>query len=128
MSFMVLPTTPITNYVTAAAGGAYANSPQLTLGINEVTTVVTAGDSVQAPPANIGGSFVVINSGAAGTTGLKIWGQAANAANGGVADQFMLHGSSALTPAATGVALAAGHCSWFACTQPGVWKQIGDFS
>lgn len=128
MTVYVLPNLPVTNNITALAGGALsALTPLLSNGFNEVDTVATTGDSVVMPPAVMGASVLVnMQNTAAGLSG-KILGQA-NPFNGNVADQFVLHGAVALVAGSTGVTLLNGHCSLFICTTQGIWKQVGDFS
>ena len=129
MTISVLPNLPVTNQITALAGGAYAGAnPQLNIGWNEIDTVVTAGDSVMLPPAVAGMQCLISNMGAAGTTGLKIYALASNSYNGNLADQIVAHGATALIAGSTGVSVATGHVTLFVCTTQGVWKQIGDFS
>jgi hypothetical protein len=128
MSVYTLPNNPVTNNITALAGGALtAATPLLSTGMNEVDTVVTTGDSVVMPPAIMGAScWVNMQNTAAGLSG-KILAQA-NPFNGGALDQFVLHGAVTFTPGATGVVLLNGHCSLFICTTQGQWKQVADFS
>jgi len=55
MSVYTLPNNPVTNNITALAGGALtAATPLLSTGMNEIDTVVTTGDSVVMPPAVMG--------------------------------------------------------------------------
>jgi hypothetical protein len=128
MSVYTLPNNPVTNNITALAGGALsAATPLLTTGMNEIDTVVTTGDSVVMPPAVMGSSvWVNMQNTAAGLSG-KIVAQA-NPYNSNILDQFVLHGSVALVAGATGLVLLNGHCSLFICTTQGIWKQVGDFS
>lgn len=128
MSVYVLPTLPVTNNLTALAGGANtAATPLLSTGFNEVDTVATTGDSVALPPAVMGASCIVNcqNTGA-GTT-MKIYGLA-NPFNGNAVDGIIAHGAVAITAGGTGVSLATGHVAWFICTTQGQWKQAGDLS
>jgi hypothetical protein len=128
MSVYTLPNNPVTNTITALAGGALnANTPLLTTGMNEVNTVVTTGDSVVMPPAVMGSSVWVNAQNTAAGLSVKILGQA-NPYNNNALDQFVLHGAVAFTAGATGLSLANGHCSLFICTTQGQWKQVGDFS
>jgi hypothetical protein len=128
MTIRVLPDTPVTNNITALAGGALTTAtPLLSTGMNEIDTVVTTGDSVVMPPAVMGFSvWVNMQNTAAGLSG-KILAQA-NPFNNNILDQFVAHGSVALVAGATGLVLLNGHCSLFICTTQGIWKQVGDFS
>jgi hypothetical protein len=75
-----------TNAITAFAGGGQGSAVLLTAGINRVTTVGSAADSVKLPPALAGDIVVVINAAAANSmnvfpsTGDNINALAANAA------------------------------------------------
>lgn len=53
------------NGITAFAGGGQASATQLAAGINRVTTVASAADSVKLPQAVPGRAIVVINAAAA---------------------------------------------------------------
>jgi hypothetical protein len=53
------------NALTAHSGGGQGSALALTKGINRVTTVAVAGDSVKLPAATAGSSVVVINAAAA---------------------------------------------------------------
>ena len=74
-----------TGVITAFAGGGQASATALTKGLNNVTTVATAGDSVKLPVPEQGLYIVVKNSGATAldifpTTGTSIDALAANLA------------------------------------------------
>lgn len=85
---------PVYDGLTALAGGAQAGTP-LREGINRVTTVATAADSVQLPSSQdvTGEDLVVINAAAANSmnvfpaTGERINALAANAAFAMVANR-----------------------------------------
>jgi voltage-gated potassium channel Kch len=121
----VLPTRPVSNTLTALAGGALVGATLLNTGYNEVDTVVTTGDSLMMPPATLGADVTVNMQNTAAGASAKIFAQA-NPFNGNVLDQFVLHGVVALTPGATGVVLLNGHVSNFICTTLGIWKQVAD--
>jgi hypothetical protein len=95
------------NALTATAGGAQAGVP-LTSFINRFTTVGTAADSAQLPPAVLNRTVVVINDAAANSmnvfpqTGESIDAAAANAA----------------------VAIVAAKRRIFYCATPGLWSSI----
>jgi hypothetical protein len=105
--------------LTALAGGAQAGSPVLNAYITEFTTVASANDSCQLPPALAGEEFTVINSGAAN---LKVYAALVNAGNPAVpavADTIIALaggagvGSVVIAPNAIGV---------FSCPTVGRWK------
>jgi len=128
MTIRVLPDTPVSNTITALAGGALtAATPLLNTGMNEIDTVVTTGDSVVMPPAVMGFLVWVNCQNTAAGLSVKILAQA-NPFNGGQLDQFVAHGAVTFTAGATGLVLLNGHCSLFICTTQGIWKQVGDFS
>lgn len=127
MSVYTLPNRPVTNNLTALAGGASIGATQLSLGWNEVDTVVTTGDSVALPQAIQGADCLVNNQNTAAGTTVKIVGQA-NSLNGGAVDSIIAHGSVALVAGGTGVTLATGHVSQFICTTMGQWKQMSDLA
>lgn len=54
--------------LTALAGGGQTSATQLQYGLNVVATVVTAADSVQLPPCNVGAVVYVNNASANATT------------------------------------------------------------
>lgn len=127
MSVFVIPTTPITNTITALAGGAQVGATQLSRGFNEIDVVVTANDSVMLPNAILGAECVVNNMQPTTVT-VKIYGRPANELNGNLPDTIVAHGATAVTLGSTGVTLGTGHVSWFACMTQGQWKQIADFA
>lgn len=98
----------VANGLTAHAGGGQASALQLTAGINRVTTVATAADSVKLPAAKAGAQIVVINADAADsmnvfpTSGDKINALAADAA----------------------FAMAANKTAHFYCAVDGTWNSI----
>jgi hypothetical protein len=57
-------TFPNLQNIVAHAGGGQTNATQLNLGINVITTVATAGDSVKLPTDVLGQTVVVYNTGA----------------------------------------------------------------
>ncbi len=64
---------------TAFAGGGQASATQLSLGVNNVTVVATAGDSVKLPLAIQGEQVTVFNNGAAS---LQVFGSGTDTING----------------------------------------------
>lgn len=96
------------NALTAHAGGGQAAALQLSAGINRVTTVATAADSVKLPAAKAGAQIVVINADAADSmnvfpaTGDAINALAANAA----------------------FAMAANKTAIFFCAVDGIWNSV----
>lgn len=92
--------------LTALAGGAQAGSPVLNSALCEVTTVASANDSVQLPPAKAGYSLDVRNATA---TSMQVFGNQAltDTING--------------TAGATGIAVAANKSVRFWCPVDGKW-------
>jgi len=62
--------TTSTNSITAFSGGGQASATQLAAGINRITTVAAAGDSVKLPVAVVGQLLVVSNSAATNSMNL----------------------------------------------------------
>lgn len=91
--------------ITATAGGGQTSAYQLTFGLNRVTTVGTAGDSVKLPNCSGGLLVVVIN--AAASNSLNVFGQTGDTIN-------------ALS-ANTAYAIAANKMVIFACANNGNW-------
>ena len=125
MSIYVMPTIPVTNNITALAGGAAAGATPLTSGFNEVNTVITTGDSVVLPISEPGKDVLVNVQNTAAGLSVKIYGQA-NVRNGGIVDSIIAHGVVAVTPGLTGVSVVNGHVTEFVCTTLGQWKQLYD--
>lgn len=105
------------NGVTAHSGGGQANATLLDYGVNEITTVAVANDSVKLPPA-VGGAVVFVRNSTANSA--QVFGDAtASDTINGVAT-------------GTGVALAAGKNAIFAVMQtsnstlaiPGRWMMV----
>jgi len=69
------PTWSTASGLTAFPGGGGTNATLLTAGINSVSKVVTAGDSVILEPSRLGGCQIVINSGA---NAMQVWGNTSN--------------------------------------------------
>lgn len=101
-----LPNTTV-NGLTALAGGAQAGTA-LTAGINRVTTVATAADSVQLPPAVPGRRVVVINAAAANS--MNVFPQTGEIINALAAN--------------AGYAQAANKGVEFVCAVAGTWDTI----
>jgi hypothetical protein len=107
----------------AHAGGGQAAATPLTNWVNEVGTVVTAGDSVLLPAAQEGALLWVINMGAAS---MNIFPS--------VGDQISILGATAILAANASIALAAGASTGLVCYIPqskhgtilgaGIWKQV----
>lgn len=96
-----------TNYgITALAGGALsASTPVLTLGMNVVTVVATAGDSVVLPPAIAGSVVYMLNADI--VDAVKVYGNGSDTING--------------TAGGTGVSYAAAKRVMFMAVTNGVW-------
>lgn len=92
--------------ITALAGGAQIGSPVLVAALCEVTTVTSANDSVQLPPAKAGLSLDVRNATA---TSMQVFGNQTltDTVNG--------------TAGATGIAVAANKSIRFWCPVDGKW-------
>ncbi|MDO9334953.1 MAG: hypothetical protein Q7T61_01000 [Caulobacter sp.] len=94
----------VTNSLTAFAGGGQASATLLKAGINVVTTVATAADSVKLPLATqVGQAVVVVN--ADSTDSMQVFGSGTDTING--------------VATATGVAQAAGKVAVYYCTTKG---------
>jgi hypothetical protein len=91
--------------LTALAGGAQAGATPLQLGINSVTIVVTAGDSVLLPPATPGAIVVLLNAAA----------NSLNAFAFGATDVINALANATALACATGVTL-------FFCATAGHWR------
>ena len=111
-----------TNSIVALAGGGQAGSPVLAYAANEIDTVVTTNDSVQLPPAIPGARVLVLNAGA---NTVRIYaGAAPNVSNGSALDQIVPHATNTANANGTPSTVASGYTLMFACTTPGVWKQL----
>jgi|SRR5690349_6482308 len=96
------------NALTAHAGGGQGSALQLYAGINRVTTVATAADSVKLPAAKAGMQYVVINAAAANSMNVyPATGEAINALSANAA-----------------FAMAANKTAIFYCAVDGVWNSI----
>lgn len=94
------------NGLTAFAGGGQASATALTAGINRVTTVATAADSVRLPAAVAGTRVVVINAAAANAMNVfPATGEAINALS-----------------ANTAISVAANRVIEFVCAVAGTWN------
>jgi hypothetical protein len=100
----------------AKAGGGAAGTAVLPASFNEVSTVVTAADSVALPPALAGLEITVINSGA---NSLQVF-TSQNASAGQVVDSLINLAGADSTVA--GLAVAANAIGKFVCARLGVWK------
>ena len=101
------PTVSFTDAMTALAGGAQAGTAITTV-INRVTTVVTAGDSVQLPVSSPGLQLTVINAAAANS--LNVFGQ-----TGDTIDAIAANSPRAV---------AANKTANFYCTVSGKWHSV----
>jgi hypothetical protein len=95
-----------TTGITATAGGGQTNAYQLTFGLNRVTTVATAADSVKLPICQGGKIVIVINAAAANS--MNVYGQTGEVIN-------------ALSANAA-YAIAANKMVIFACGTDGFWS------
>lgn len=94
----------VNNTVTAFAGGGQTSATLLKPGINVVTVVATAADSVKLPLASqVGQAVVVINADSADS--MQVFGSGTDTINGAAT--------------ATGVAQAAGKLAVYYCTTLG---------
>lgn len=100
--------------VTALAGGGQTGATQLNYGLNQVTVVVTAADSVQLPACSVGAIVYVTNDD--GADAMTVYGKAGrtDTING--------------TAGATGVSQVAGSHAFYVCVAPGqssgAWQTI----
>jgi hypothetical protein len=98
------PTFTVANTLTATAGGTQAAALALTAGVNRITVVATAADSVRLPAMVPGQLAIVINSDAADST--QVFGAGTSTING--------------VATATGVALAAGKTGIYVAVTAGL--------
>lgn len=98
--------------IVALAGGGRPNSPVLNAANVELATVATGADSVQLPPAIVGLTITVTNSGAASA---QIFGNGSDT---------IQSGATTNAAGSVGVALAAASTAMFRCTKTGVWKRF----
>lgn len=91
--------------ITAYAGGGQTNATQLAAGINHVTVVATAADSVKLPKSVRGAICIVINGDSADS--MQVFGYGTDTIND--------------VATATGVAQAAGKTAVYACPVAGKW-------
>lgn len=94
--------------ITAFAGGGQASAYQLTAGLNRVTTVASANDSVKLPVCLGGKEITVINAAAANS--MNVYGQTGETIN-------------ALS-ANTAFAVAANKMVVFSCAADGAWYSL----
>lgn len=111
----------VTSGLTAHAGGGQAASLPMPAAINNVTTVASANDSVQLPPALIGAQIFLVNAGA---NSMQVFGDPSNLANGNASDVIIPHNSNNAAAAGTGVAQASTVGALYVCVTLGVWKQL----
>lgn len=91
--------------LTATPSGTQSNALLLTAGINRITTVGTAGDSVKLPPSQPGIEIDVIND--AASNSMQVYGSGTDTIND--------------VATATGVAQAAGKSAAYYCPVAGKW-------
>lgn len=100
--------------ITAFAGGGQASAAQLNYGLNQVTVVVTAADSVKLPACSVGAVVYVTNDDS--TDAMTVYGASGrtDTING--------------TAGATGVSQVAGAHAFYVCVAPGqtsgAWQTI----
>lgn len=96
------------NALTANPGGGQASALALTKGVNRITTVATAGDSVKLPQALAGRQVVVINAAASNAM-----------------DNFPASGDAINALAAdTAISIVANTTVMFFCAVNGIWNSI----
>lgn len=99
--------------ITALAGGAQsALTPVLALGVNKITTVASANDSVVLPPSKPGSVCFITNT---TVTAAQIFANLTSSLPSNVEDT--ING----TAGATGVSLAAGKTAILMCSAYGAW-------
>ena len=94
--------------ITAYAGGGQTSATQLTAGINHVTVVATAADSVKLPKSTLGAVCIVTNG--AASNSMQVFGYGTDTIND--------------VATATGVAQAAGKTALYVCPVVGKWYRI----
>ncbi|WP_332116063.1 hypothetical protein [Azorhizobium caulinodans] len=94
--------------ITAFAGGGQASATQLSKGVNHVTTVATAADSVKLPASAPGLVVHVING--AASNSMQVFGAGTDTIND--------------VATATGVAQAAGKSATYVCPVAGKWYRV----
>lgn len=99
--------------ITALAGGGAAGAPLVCYGLNKVTTVATANDSVMLPPSLPGAIVFLENLG--GGASLQVFANTSSSLPTGVLDT--ING----TAGATGIAVTNGHTAMLMCTALGAW-------
>lgn len=93
--------------ITAYAGGGQTNATQLSKGINHVTVVATAADSVKLPASAAGMVVHVING---ASNSMQVFGAGTDTIND--------------VATATGVAQAGGKAATYVCPVAGKWFRI----
>ncbi|MCX5495380.1 hypothetical protein OSH11_11730 [Kaistia dalseonensis] len=94
--------------LTAYAGGGQTNALQLAKGVNRISTVATAADSVKLP-ASVAGMVVFVINGAASNS-MQVFGAGTDTIND--------------VATATGVAQAAGKSAVYICPVAGKWYRV----
>ena len=106
--FLATPTWQTTGPLTALAGGALTGAtPRLLRGVNVVSTVATAGDSVVLRKAMAGAIVIVRNAGA---NAMQVFGESGDTING--------------TAGATGISVASGKSVIFFATSNSAWFSL----
>ena len=106
--FLATPTWQTNGPLTALAGGALtAATPRLLRGVNVVSTVATAGDSVALRKA-VAGAIVVVRN--AGANAMQVFGESGDTING--------------TAGATGISVASGKSVIFFATSNSAWFSL----
>jgi hypothetical protein len=93
--------------IIATAGGGQANAYPLNATFSKVATVITTGDSVILPKANIGDYGSIANAGA---NAFQLFGQTGDFINS--------------TAGATGISVASGKNLFYFCAQTGYWSIV----
>lgn len=100
--------------ITAFAGGGQTSATQLNYGLNQVTVVATAADSVQLPACTVGAIVYVTNDDS--TDAMTVYGK--------LGRTDTING----TAGATGVSQVAGSHAFYVCVAPGAasgaWQTI----
>lgn len=96
--------------LTAFAGGGQTSATQLQLGINEVSVVATAADSVQLPACIAGAVVFVVNNDSADA--MTVFGR--------LGRTDTING----TAGATGVSQANAARAWYVCFKNGAWVTL----
>ena len=113
----LIPQTSVTG-LTALAGGGATGAPVLSLGMNEVDTVVTAADSFQLPAA-ISGATVTVYNNASSTDAMTLWPDPANPNNAASAADVIVNAAGTTV---TSISVTHNTVALFRCFTAGTWK------